>query len=114
MVPSSAAGMRHLLYSPIGVHDQAARIFELPAVVQLCLFLKLFADERSKTIVRKSIGHYFSFVKTLCPPFRFMVIWFFAASNSKTMPAAVPLSILNLSCAVASSGTADCAPGGCA
>lgn len=57
---------------------------------------------------------YFSFVRTLSPPFRFIVIWFFAASNSITMPAAVPLSILNLSWAVASSGTADAAPGGCA
>src|SRR5262245_59001680 len=55
MVPGRAAGVRHLLYSPIGVHDQAARIFDLPAVVQLCLFLKLFGDERSKTIVRKSV-----------------------------------------------------------
>ena len=51
---------------------------------------------------------YFSFVKTLSPPLRFTVIWFFAASNVKT---AAP-SIWNLSSAVASRGTADDAPGG--
>lgn len=51
---------------------------------------------------------YFSFVKTLSPPRRFTVIWFFAASNVKT---AAP-SIWNLSSAVASRGTADVAPGG--
>jgi hypothetical protein len=43
-------------------------------------------------------------VRTLSPPFRFIVIWFFAASNSKTIPGG---SILNLSCAVASSGAKD-------
>ena len=47
---------------------------------------------------------YFSFVKTLSPLARLIVIWPFAASNSKTTPG----SILNLSSAVASSGTADC------
>ncbi len=51
---------------------------------------------------------YFPFVKTLSPPRRFTVIWFFAASNVKT---AAP-SIWNLSSAVASRGTADDAPGG--
>src|SRR6266511_1172321 len=51
---------------------------------------------------------YFSFVTTLSPPRRFIVIWFFAASNSMTTAP----STWNLSCAVASSGTADPAPGG--
>jgi hypothetical protein len=57
---------------------------------------------------RRAGDGYFSFVKTLSPPRRFTVIWFFAASNVKT---ATP-SIWNLSSAVASRGTADDAPGG--
>src|SRR6266404_1535235 len=58
--------------------------------------------------VLHSFDGYFSFVKTLSPPRRFTVIWFFAASNEKT---ATP-SIWNLSSAVASRGTPDDAPGG--
>ncbi len=51
---------------------------------------------------------YFSFVKTLSPLGRLIVSWPFAASNSKTIPG----SILNLSSALASSGTRDgSAPG---
>jgi hypothetical protein len=74
--------------------------------------------QQSKNQIRPVVVHsslsfgfsdvYFSFAKTLSAPRRFTVIWFFAASKVKT---AAP-SIWNLSSAIASSGTADVAPGG--
>ena len=53
-------------------------------------------------------GLYFSLLNTRVPPGRVIFISPFAASNSKMTPG----SILTLSCAVASSGIADCSPGG--
>ena len=54
-VPGRAAGMPHHLVAAVGVQEQAAGVAELPAVVQLCRFLKLFGDERAETAVRQRV-----------------------------------------------------------
>src|SRR5687767_557151 len=47
--------MRHQRATAIGAHDQATSVTELPAIVQPCLFLKLFGDERAKTAARQRV-----------------------------------------------------------
>src|SRR6185295_864 len=47
--------MRHQRAAAVGVHHQAAGVTELPAVVQPCLFLKLFGDERAQSSARQRV-----------------------------------------------------------